>query len=474
MVFSSIVFLYIFLPIMLIIYFIVPNKFKNAVMIAASLIFFAWGEIRYIFIMLLLAVMDYICGKKINQYWENKKKKRLFLFIDVSVNLLILFFFKYADFIIGNINNITHLDIPLLHIPLPIGVSFNTFQSLSYIIDVYRGTVKYEKSFYNYLAYTTLFPQIIAGPIVRYENVDEELENKKISIDNFTVGIKRFIIGLGKKVLIANNIGALWNLIETGTYGNLTFVLAWFGIIAFALQIYFDFSGYSDMAIGLAKIFGMDFNENFNLPYISKSITEFWRRWHISLSSWFRDYVYIPLGGNRCSKGRMFFNLFVVWMLTGIWHGANYTFWLWGVLYFVFLMLEKAFINTSNKDESNVIISILKHFYTMVVVVVLWVVFRSDSIGQAVNYIIHMVRNMEVADTSFATGVTELYFRNFIGYGTLAIIGCTPWYTRLKEYINKQTNKASAICQIWIVLVFVLACCVTIDSDYNPFIYFNF
>ena len=284
MVFSSIVFLYIFLPIMLIIYFIVPNKFKNAVMIAASLIFFAWGEIRYIFIMLLLAVMDYICGKKINQYWENKKKKRLFLFIDVSVNLLILFFFKYADFIIGNINNITHLDIPLLHIALPIGVSFNTFQSLSYIIDVYRGTVKYEKSFYNYLAYTTLFPQIIAGPIVRYENVDEELENKKISIDNFTVGIKRFIIGLGKKVLIANNIGALWNLIETGTYGNLTFVLAWFGIIAFALQIYFDFSGYSDMAIGLAKIFGMDFNENFNLPYISKSITEFWRRWHITLS----------------------------------------------------------------------------------------------------------------------------------------------------------------------------------------------
>lgn len=299
MVFSSIVFLYIFLPIMLIIYFIVPNKFKNEVMIAASLIFFAWGEIRYIFIMLLLAVMDYICGKKINQYWENKKKKRLFLFIDVSVNLLILFFFKYADFIIGNINNITHLNIPLLHIPLPIGVSFNTFQSLSYIIDVYRGTVKYEKSFYNYLAYTTLFPQIIAGPIVRYENVDEELENKKISIDNFNVGIKRFIIGLGKKVLIANNIGALWNLIETGDYGNLTFVLAWFGIVAFALQIYFDFSGYSDMAIGLAKIFGMDFNENFNLPYISKSITEFWRRWHITLSSWFRDYIYIPLGGNR-------------------------------------------------------------------------------------------------------------------------------------------------------------------------------
>ena len=271
MVFSSIVFLYIFLPIMLLIYFIVPNKFKNAVMIVASLIFFAWGEIRYIFIMLLLAVMDYVCGQKINKYMDNPKKKKLFLAIDVGTNLLILFFFKYADFIITNINNITNLNIPLLNIPLPIGVSFNTFQSLSYIIDVYRGTVKCEKSFYNYLAYTTLFPQIIAGPIVRYQTVDKELEVKNISIDNFSLGIKRFIVGLGKKVLIANNIGALWNTIELGQYSNLTFVLAWFGIIAFALQIYFDFSGYSDMAIGLAKMFGMDFDENFNFPYISKA-----------------------------------------------------------------------------------------------------------------------------------------------------------------------------------------------------------
>ena len=383
MVFSSIVFLYIFLPIMLIIYFIVPNKFKNAVMIAASLIFFAWGEIRYIFIMLLLAVMDYICGKKINQYWKNKKKKRLFLFIDVSVNLLILFFFKYADFIIGNINNITHLDIPLLHIPLPIGVSFNTFQSLSYIIDVYRGTVKYEKSFYNYLAYTTLFPQIIAGPIVRYENVDEELENKKISIDNFTVGIKRFIIGLGKKVLIANNIGALWNLIETGTYGNLTFVLAWFGIIAFALQIYFDFSGYSDMAIGLAKIFGMDFNENFNLPYISKSITEFWRRWHITLSSWFRDYIYIPLGGNRKGLVKQIRNILIVWFLTGAWHGASWNFILWGLYFGVILILEKIFI-LKMLDKAGKIFS---HIYAIVLILIGWVIFAFEDLSKIGMYL---------------------------------------------------------------------------------------
>ncbi len=295
MVFSSVVFLYIFLPIMLLVYFIVPKKFKNAVMILASLIFFAWGEIRYIFIMLILAVMDFWCGKNIDKYNGDRKKQRIYLFIDVGVNLLILFFFKYADFIIANINTLTGFNIPLLNIPLPIGVSFNTFQSLSYIIDVYRGTVKCEKSFYNYLTYTTLFPQIIAGPIVRYETVDEELETKNISMDNFTRGMKRFIVGLGKKVLIANNVGALWHVIETGSYGELSLLFSWIGIIAFALQIYFDFSGYSDMAIGLANIFGMDFDENFNFPYISKSITEFWRRWHITLGSWFKDYIYIPL-----------------------------------------------------------------------------------------------------------------------------------------------------------------------------------
>ena len=268
MVFSSVVFLYIFLPLMLLIYFIVPKKWKNLVMIIASFIFFAWGEIRYIPIMLLLAVMDFWCGNKINKYWENKKKRRIYLWIDVGVNLLILFFFKYADFIISSINGVTGLNIPLLHIPLPIGVSFNTFQSLSYIIDVYRGTVKCEKSFYNYLTYTTLFPQIIAGPIVRYETVDEELVDKKISLDNFSIGMKRFLIGLGKKVLIANNVGAMWNVIETGAFGEMTVLLSWVGIISFALQIYFDFSGYSDMAIGLAKIFGMNFDENFNYPYI--------------------------------------------------------------------------------------------------------------------------------------------------------------------------------------------------------------
>ena len=383
MVFSSVVFLYIFLPIMLLIYFIVPSKFKNAVMIAASLIFFAWGEIRYILIMLILAVMDFWCGQKINKYYEDKKKKRIFLFIDVGVNLAILFFFKYADFIIGNINEITGFHIPLLNIPLPIGVSFNTFQSLSYIIDVYKGTVKCEKSFYNYLTYTTLFPQIIAGPIVRYETVDEELEVKNISLDNFSDGMKRFIIGLGKKVLIANNVGALWNVIETGSYMGMSTLFAWTGIIAFALQIYFDFSGYSDMAIGLAKIFGMDFDENFNYPYISKSITEFWRRWHITLGSWFRDYIYIPLGGNRKGFAKQIRNILIVWFLTGAWHGASWNFILWGVYFGVILIIEKLFLLKLLEKMGKV----FSHIYAMLLVLISWVIFAFEDLKQVISYL---------------------------------------------------------------------------------------
>ena len=359
-----------------------PYMIIQNILIIASLIFFAWGEIRYIFIMLLLAIMDYICGKKINQYFENKNKKKIYLFIDIGVNLLILFFFKYADFIISNINNITNLNIPLLNIPLPIGVSFNTFQSLSYIIDVYRGTVKCEKSFYNYLAYTTLFPQIIAGPIVRYETVDEELENKNISIDNFTTGMKRFIIGLGKKVLIANNIGELWHIIEIGEYTNLTFVLSWFGIIAFALQIYFDFSGYSDMAIGLAKIFGMEFDENFNFPYISKSITEFWRRWHITLSSWFKDYIYIPLGGNKKGLLKQIRNILIVWFLTGAWHGASWNFILWGLYFGVILILEKIFILKILEKAGKFI----SHIYAIILILIGWVIFAFEDLKQIAIY----------------------------------------------------------------------------------------
>lgn len=466
MVFSSIVFLYIFLPIMLFIYFIVPNKLKNAVMIIASLIFFAWGEIKYIFIMLLLAVMDYMCGQKINKYWDDKNKKRIFLLIDIGVNLLILFFFKYSDFIITNINNITHLNIPLLNIPLPIGVSFNTFQSLSYIIDVYRGTVKCEKSFYNYLTYTMLFPQIIAGPIVRYETVDEELENKNISIDNFTEGMKRFIIGLGKKVLIANNIGALWNVIEIGDYTSLTFILAWFAILAFALQIYFDFSGYSDMAIGLARIFGMKFDENFNFPYISKNITEFWRRWHITLSSWFRDYIYIPLGGNRKGILKQIRNILIVWFLTGAWHGASWNFILWGVYFGVILILEKIFI-LKILDKAG---KVLSHIYTIILILIGWVIFAFEDLGEIEAYLYAMFNV-----NNFVNNETLYYLKNYGLIMILGIICSTLLANKVIDKFNKANNKGFKIIEVIVYMTIFILCTANLVSDsFNPFLYFRF
>ncbi len=466
MVFSSIVFLYIFLPIMLLLYFIVPSKFKNAIMILASLVFFAWGEIRYIFIMLVLAVMDFVCGKQITKYQNNKKKKILFLMINVVVNLGILFFFKYADFIITNINNLTGLSIPLLNIPLPIGVSFNTFQSLSYIIDVYRGTVKCEKSFYNYLTYTTLFPQIIAGPIVRYETVDEELETKNISMDNFSAGMKRFIIGLGKKVLIANSVGALWNTIETGNYSELSMLFAWIGIIAFALQIYFDFSGYSDMAIGLAQIFGMKFDENFNYPYISKSITEFWRRWHITLSSWFRDYIYIPLGGNRRGLAIQIRNILIVWFLTGAWHGASWNFILWGVYFGVILILEKLFLLKVLEKLPNII----RHIYAIVIILVSWAIFAFEDLAKVGEYIKAMFINSNLWDNE------ALYYLQ--NYWVLILIGaiCSiPLWKKLKEKIDSKNSKGlEFITSLGYVAILILSTASLVTNSFNPFLYFRF
>ena len=466
MVFSSIVFLYIFLPIMLLVYFVVPSKFKNAVMILASLVFFAWGEIRYIFIMLVLAVMDFTCGKQITKYQDNKKKKIFFLMINVVVNLGILFFFKYADFIITNINNLTGLSIPLLNIPLPIGVSFNTFQSLSYVIDVYRGTVKCEKSFYNYLTYTTLFPQIIAGPIVRYETVDEELETKNISLDNFSKGMKRFIIGLGKKVLIANSVGALWNTIETGNYSELSMLFAWIGIISFALQIYFDFSGYSDMAIGLAQIFGMKFDENFNYPYISKSITEFWRRWHITLGSWFRDYVYIPLGGNRRGFAIQIRNILIVWFLTGAWHGASWNFILWGLYFGTILILEKLFLLKLLEKLPKII----RHIYSIVIILIGWAIFAFEDLARVGEYIKAMFTNSNLWDSE------ALYYLQ--NYGLLILIGAlcsVPLWKKLKEKIDSKNSKAlEFITTLGYVAIFILSTACLVTSSFNPFLYFRF
>ena len=468
MVFSSIVFLYIFLPVMLILYFIVPSKFKNAVMIIASLIFFAWGEIGYILIMLLLAVMDFYCGNKINLYENDNVKRKKYLIINVSVNLLILFFFKYADFIITNINVLCNWNIPLLNIPLPIGVSFNTFQSLSYIIDVYKRKVKCEKSFYNYLTYTTLFPQIIAGPIVRYETVDEELEVKNISLDNFSEGMKRFIVGLGKKVLIANNVGKLWNIIEVGGYSVLSTQLAWLGIIAFGVQIYFDFSGYSDMAIGLARIFGMKFDENFNYPYISKSITEFWRRWHITLGSWFRDYVYIPLGGNRKGIIKQIRNILIVWFLTGAWHGASWNFILWGVYFGIILMLEKIFILKILEKAGP----ILSRIYSITLILISWVIFAFEDLSKIGEYIKSL---FNIGKIEMVTNESLYYLTNYYIILVIAIILATPLMKNITEKLERKNSKIISIAVSLVYIgIFGLSTASLVSDSFNPFLYFRF
>ena len=341
MVFSSLTFLQGFLPCVLVIYFLAPKKAKNTVLFLFSLLFYAWGEPIYVGLMLFSTVLDYCCGRAVEKH-RGTSSAKIGLLVSVIVNLTLLCLFKYTDFLISTINSIFGASIPLLNLPLPIGISFYTFQTMSYTIDVYRGNAKAQKNILSFGAYVSLFPQLIAGPIVRYQTIADQLEERIHSFDKFAEGIRRFVCGLGKKVLLANNIGLLWNTISQSS--ELTVVSAWLGITAFAFQIYFDFSGYSDMAIGLGKMFGFDFLENFDHPYCSKSVTEFWRRWHISMGTWFRDYVYIPLGGNRRGLAIQLRNIAIVWLLTGFWHGASWNYVLWGVFYGCILIIEKFFL----------------------------------------------------------------------------------------------------------------------------------
>jgi len=364
MLFSSISFLYYFLPCVIILYFIMPKKLKNAVLFLSSMIFYCYGEPKYIILMLITILMAYITALLMDKYKDTKLKK-VFLYLSISISLGLLGIFKYSDFLISNVNKLVNINIPLLRLALPIGISFYTFQVLSYTIDVYRGTVKVQKNPLKLATYVTLFPQLIAGPIVRYETVENELDNRKHSFENFSYGATRFVIGLSKKVLIANALGELSTILLSAN--EKTVVLYWLYAIAYSLQIYFDFSAYSDMAIGLGRIFGFHFLENFNYPYISKSITEFWRRWHISLGSWFRDYVYIPLGGNRVSKLKLLRNIFVVWCLTGIWHGANWTFVIWGLLFGALLIIEKLFLGKVLEKLPKIIQRIYVLFIVMII-----------------------------------------------------------------------------------------------------------
>lgn len=458
MVFSSILFIFRFLPIAMGIYFLTPKKLKNLSLLILSLIFYSWGEPRYFLLMIASIFVDYFISINIEKNNKNKKIKILLLAISIIFNVGILFFFKYINFFIENINSIFNMSLNNVKITLPLGISFYTFQTMSYTIDVFLGKVKAEKNIINFGAFVCLFPQLIAGPIVKYIDISKELKNRDINLDEIQEGIRLFILGLGSKVLIANNIGSLWNEVETMGFNNISTILAWMGIIAFSLQIYFDFNGYSLMAIGLGKILGFNFPNNFNYPYESRSITEFWRRWHITLGQWFKQYVYIPLGGNRLGRARTYFNLFIVWFLTGLWHGASYNFILWGLYFFILICMEKnGLLNLLNKHK------LISHIYTIFFILVGWVLFAVIDLNKIINFLKKMF--------IFNAGNEWIYYlRNYIITYTIAIIFSTSF---LKKIYNKFV-KSNIVDTIILITIFLLSIAYLVDSSYNPFLYFRF
>jgi alginate O-acetyltransferase complex protein AlgI len=475
MVFSSLTFLYIFLPIVLAVYYIVPKNFRNFFILLSGLFFYAWGEPIYVFIMIASTLIDYFAGLVIYKFGGNPVTRRLALIVSVVMNLSLLGFFKYSGFIVENINHIFGTDFGAPTTLLPIGISFFTFQSMSYTIDLYRGNIPVQKNPITFAAFVTLFPQIVAGPIVRYEDVAAELNERHVDIDTVWEGILQFIVGLGKKVLIANNIGVVWDNVKAMDIHNVPVATAWLGIGAFTLQIYFDFSGYSDMAIGLGKMLGFHFPQNFNYPYVSKSITEFWRRWHMTLSEWFKSYVYFPLGGSRKGLKRTILNTAIVWLLTGIWHGASWNFILWGVMYGILIIMEKLATELLKRHNKQSIIdkipSFVKRIYTLLLVMLGWVLFDTDTISQAFTYMARLF--------SFGGTLTDSYTVYIVvNFGLLfiiAIIGCTDIPRRVVSAISRKVpavgNWGSVV---YMVVVLMLATAYLVNASYNPFLYFNF
>lgn len=466
MLFSSIPFLYYFLPAVLILYFIAPKKLKNSVILLSSLFFYAWGEPKYVILMIVSITVGYILGLLIEKFRE-KTFSKVFLAISVIFSIGALGYFKYSDFFIGNFNAVTGLSVPLLRIALPIGISFYTFQLLSYTIDVYRGDTPAQKNPITLAAYISLFPQLIAGPIVRYSDVALQLENRTHTFSKISDGVRRFILGLSKKILIANALGELCDIFRASEDKSVLFF--WLYAVSFTLHIYFDFSGYSDMAIGLGKIMGFDFMENFNYPYISKSVTEFWRRWHMSLGTWFRDYVYIPLGGNRVSKPRQFFNILVVWLLTGFWHGAEWNFPVWGLYFAILLLIEKSFLlKKLNKSK------VISHVYVMFLVIISFVIFNAADMSVAFSDLAGMfgLAGVPVSSSEFV-----YYLRSYLLVIVIAIVGATPLPKRIVEKIreketgNKVINLIEpAVC----IILFVMITAYLVDGSFNPFLYFRF
>ena len=473
MVFSSLLFLFRFLPIVLILYFIAPRKLKNAVLFLSSLVFYAWGEPVYVVLMLFSTVVDYTHGRLVDTFRNKGQDGRAKLVVASSmiINLALLGFFKYSDFLIGSINSVLGTEIPLLNLALPIGISFYTFQTMSYTVDVYRREAKVQKNIISFGAYVALFPQLIAGPIVRFQTIAEELQERKETVSDFSEGINRFMMGLGKKVLLANNIGMLWDTIKVMSNAEMSVATAWLGVLAFSFQIYFDFSGYSDMAIGLGRMFGFHFPENFNYPYVSKSVSEFWRRWHITLGTWFREYLYIPLGGNRCSFAKQVRNLAIVWLATGIWHGASWNFVFWGVYYGVFIIIEKMFLGKHLKRLP----AWVQHVYTLLIVGFGWVIFAFDSLGDGLNYIKTMVGfgGVDCVNRDFL----YLLLTNIV-WIVIMILGSTElpkkWVLKLMDAIKNREWLTTVLQTAFYVVVFIVALAYLVDATYNPFLYFRF
>ena len=465
MLFSSMIFIGLFLPIVCALYFLSCKEYRNYILLFASILFYAWGEPKYVMIMLLTIVINYFGALLIDKH---KQYKKLILSGTILSNLFFLFYFKYFNFVMKNINVVFGADIPFLDIIMPIGISFYTFQALSYVIDVYRGEVVVQKRIDKLALYICLFPQLIAGPIVKYHDIEGQIDGRVESFDKIVYGIKRFIIGLAKKMLIANTMGAIADKIFILPVDEFSTLTAWTGAVAYTFQIFYDFSGYSDMAIGLGSIFGFKFLENFNYPYISKSITEFWRRWHISLSTWFKEYLYIPLGGNRVAKNRMFLNLFIVFLATGIWHGAEWTFVAWGLWHGFFIIIEK--LTGWHKKEGKISLTIIQHLYTILVFVFGWVLFRSDNISYAWQYFKNMLGLIPEHEIATMPGyyIDNIEILTFI----VAILCSLPIFKNIALPI---TNKYKNIfINSWLMVIFIVSVSAIAASTYNPFIYFRF
>lgn len=471
MLFSSIPFLYYFLPSVLIAYYLAPKSVKTKVLLLASLLFYTWGEPSFLFLMLATICMGYVFGIFIEKFkqekFHNTPWAKLCMVISVGISLGLLGYFKYANFFIKNINEATGMSLPLLKVVLPIGISFYTFQLVSYIMDVYWGKVAAQKNLVILATYITMFPQLIAGPIVRYSDVEKQLQERSITFEKIAYGIRRFALGLGKKILIANVLGEFCAVFKATDEKSIVFY--WAYAIAISLQIYFDFSGYSDMAIGLGSMLGFHFMENFNYPFISKSVTEFWRRWHISLGTWFRDYVYIPLGGSHCSKFKNLLHIFIVWMLTGFWHGAEWTFVLWGLYFAVFLMMEKTVLLQWLEK-----IPVLGHVYILLVGIISFVIFDAASIANAVEHILAMFGGTSLP---IMTEVTAYYLSSYMIIFMIAIVGATPLPKQMFEFVSasKAGGKVLGLLEpIVMIFIVIVATGYLVDGSFNPFLYFRF